>query len=68
MGKAARTFVVGALVIGIVLTCSTGCRRKTHQQIQIGAILPLTGPGSSFGKSSQNAVLLVPHFVNVETN
>lgn len=52
--------IVGIAVIGASAWLATRTPEKpqAHNTLRIGAILPLTGPVASFGRSSQNALLL----------
>lgn len=65
--KLKNIFGIGLIIVlGVVALFYFLQPKNEPEVIKIGAILPLTGPAASFGKSSQNAMDLALKEINLE--
>lgn len=64
MHKRLNLLLVGMGTLALILIFISLYMRRDSQGIKIGAILPLTGSGASFGESSRNALLLAAEEIN----
>ncbi|MBN2131468.1 MAG: ABC transporter substrate-binding protein [Sedimentisphaerales bacterium] len=64
MSNTGRTLFIIVLAIAITVACITGCRDKEEASVKMGAILPLTGEGASYGERAKRGIELAVEELN----